>query len=390
MLLELVSLTDFRNVESAAVGLGPAFTVVHGHNGAGKTNLLEALYLVSTLRSFRTSETRALVRRGRPGARVEVVAHDPTTDLDTTLAVRLDVGERSTRRTASCDGKTIRAAADFYGRFRAILFTPEDLGVLRGSPSGRRQFLDRVLFARERTHIADIQRYEKLLRSRNQVLKGDARGTADRARLLDTYDEELALVGARIWTRRVEVVEALTPGFQSAFARIHGPGMDCRMGYVSHQEGHVGNGASARVQALLDALREHRARDELRGTTGVGPHRDDLHVELDGAPAATFASQGQSRALVLAFKIAELASAREHLGTTPLLLLDDVSSELDPGRTAQLFDTLAAEAGQCVLTTTATRFISLPPGVDRVDVQVRDGRFESASDEKKSGQKHGD
>jgi DNA replication and repair protein RecF len=132
-----------------------------------------------------------------------------------------------------------------------------------------------------------------------------------------------------------------------------------------------------RGAALLTALRAHRARDEQRGVTGVGPHRDDLEVRLDGAMASTFASQGQARALVLAFKIAELASARAHLGHAPLLLLDDVSSELDPGRNAQLFETLAAEAGQCLLTTTATHFISLPEGVERVDVGVREGRFEN-------------
>ncbi len=378
MQLLRATLTDFRNFACAAIEFGRQFTVLHGHNGAGKTNVLEAIYFVSTLRSFRTSELKVLVRRDTSGARVELGANDPVVGIETKLAVRIDVGERSTRRTASCDGKTVRAAADFYGRIRAILFTPEDLGVLRGSPAGRRQFLDRVLFARERAHIEDVQRYEKLVRSRNQVLKGERTGVpaAERHRLLDTYDEGLAQVGARIWTRRVEVITELRAPFEAAFAGIHGTTLAAGVRYVNRiAEAAEPLTLEDRQRLLATALADGRERDTQRGSTGSGPHRDDLLVELDGVPAGTFASQGQSRALVLAFKIAELRRARERDGHAPLLLLDDVSSELDPGRSAQLFETLARDAGQCVLTTTAPHYITLGPAVERVDIEVEDGRL---------------
>ena len=173
MLLRGLELHDYRNLARASLGLEPGFTVLWGHNGAGKTNLLEALYLVSTLRSFRTSDLGVLVRHEAPGARVEVSGHDPVLGVGTTLEVRLERRGASTRRTATADGKVVRSGAQFYGRVRAVLFTPEDLGVLRGSPTGRRQFLDRVIFARDRAHIGDVQAYEKLLRSRNRVLKDD-------------------------------------------------------------------------------------------------------------------------------------------------------------------------------------------------------------------------
>ncbi len=193
MLLQKLALRDYRNLAEADLDLGQGFTVLWGHNGAGKTNLLEALYLVSTLRSFRTSDQSVMVRHDTAGARVEVQAHDDVLGVGTTLEVRLERRGKSTRRTASADGKVVRSGAQFYGRIRAVLFTPEDLGVLRGSPTGRRQFMDRVLFARDRAHITDVQAYEKLLRSRNRVLRLDGGPPpAEREHLLSTYEAGLA------------------------------------------------------------------------------------------------------------------------------------------------------------------------------------------------------
>jgi DNA replication and repair protein RecF len=394
--LRTLTLADFRNFSrsgSRAAGdagqvveFGRRFTVLWGHNGAGKTNVLEALYLVSTLRSFRTSDLKAMLRRGCDHARVEVEAFDAELGLTTRLEVRIDRGARSTRRSARLDGKLIRSAAEFYGRIQAVLFTPEDLGILRGSPGGRRQFLDRVLFARERAHIADVQAYDKLLRSRNRVLKAEPEDmpAAERARLLDTYDHGLAETGARIWRRRVELVASLREPFAAAFSQIHdretlqSGSFASGLRYLSKIAETEGQKLD-HAELLAAALREHRRRDEAARRTTAGPHLDDLEVTLDGTPAGDFASQGQARALVLAFKIAELRAARERSGRPPLLLLDDVSSELDPTRSARLFEALAAEVGQCVLTTTAAHHIELGAGVDRRDLELRDGRIMPAS-----------
>jgi DNA replication and repair protein RecF len=375
-----LELFDYRNLAEVELSLGPGFTVLWGHNGAGKTNVLEAIYLVSTLRSFRTSDLGVLVRQGAAGSRVVVRGFDEGLSVSTSLEVRLERRGDTTRRSALADGKAVRSGAAFYGRIRAVLFTPEDLGVLRGGPTGRRQFMDRVLFGRERGHIADVQAYEKLLRSRNRVLRDPSVGGGERQRMLEAYETGLAQTGARLWTRRVELLAELQGRFSNAFARIHG-----EVGEQASEAG-IGEpaGASAapaatlryactlgavalaeREAALLQALAERRELDERRGQTSVGPHRDDLLVELDGRPAGDFASQGQSRALVLAFKLAEVQAARDRSpdGSPPLLLLDDVSSELDPGRTALLFRTLGEEAGQCILTTTSPRFIALPSQV---------------------------
>lgn len=383
MEVQRARLRNFRNFDDLSLEFGPRFTVLHGHNGAGKTNVLEALYLVSTLRSFRSAELGPLIRHEQTSAGVELEGRDPEVDLSTRLAVALEKHGASTRRTAVADGKTVRSGAAFYGRLRAVLFTPEDLAVLRGGPGARRQFIDRVLFARDRRHIPDIQTYEKLLRSRNHVLKREDLSSRARVDLLETYESGLADVGARIWSRRETLLRAMDSLFSSAFARIHG-----QLGATPKDLSARDAPATLRYwakfgpvpptdrpTALREALRDGRSEDLRRRTTGIGPHRDDLHVELGGQLAGQYASQGQSRALVLAFKLAELKLAALEGPHRPLLLLDDVSSELDPRRSAMLYEALSEDIGQCVLTTTDAGYVTLPGGADAHWWRVEQGRI---------------
>jgi DNA replication and repair protein RecF len=381
VLLQHLSLREFRNFAAGDLDFGARFTVLHGPNGVGKTNILEALYLVATLRSFRSADLGPLVRHGASEARVEVSGQDLQLGLGTRLAVHLTRTARQTRRLAVADGKTVRSGPDFYGRLRAILFTPEDLGILRGSPTGRRQFLDRALFARDRAHIADIADYDKLLRSRNRVLRGEDAGISRSQQdgLLDAYDAGLAAAGARIWLRRERLLGDLRGAFAEAFAQIHGRHLVVTLEYLAKLAGEPASVGDPQLR-LADALRAARRHDLVRGTTTVGPHRDDFEVRLDGQDAGAFASQGQARALILAFKIAELQDARARAGEAPVLLLDDVSSELDPQRSAQLFEALLREAGQCVLTTTAPHFIGLPAGGDCRYIEVDKGHIELGGD----------
>jgi DNA replication and repair protein RecF len=195
-------------------------------------------------------------------------------------------------------------------------------------------------------------------------------------RVLVTYEIRLAAVGARIWERRERLLETLADQFREVFAQIHGPALEAKIMYRAHA---LDLGISQNLDSvdrealLLRGLAERRPLDLLRKTTSVGPHRDDFAMTLADQSAAKYASQGQSRALVLAFKIAELQTSRAALGYKPILLLDDVSSELDPKRTDQLFAALANEVDQCVLTTTSPRYIPLPPGLDRSSFAVENG-----------------
>lgn len=364
MLLKRLLLRDYRNLVSEEMEFSSRFNVLQGHNGAGKTNILEALYLIGTLRSFRTSHRATLIRHEQPRARVELTAHDDELGAPTRLSVHLERSASGAARRAERDGKVVGSAAEFYGLLQAVLFTPEDLNVLRGAPLERRQLMDRAVFAGDRVHIADTRAYDKLVRSRNRVLRRGATARDQRgpAELLDVYEAGLANIGARLWERRLKTLERLEKPFRTRFGRIHGGTSSARLRYFSRL-GDVSD--EAREETLRTELKQRRRDDELRGMTTVGPHRDDLVVELDGVPAGQFASQGQSRSLLLAFKLAELEIAREASGRPPLLLLDDVSSELDEVRSKHLFEALADEVGQCVLTTTSLQFVALPDDVDR-------------------------
>jgi DNA replication and repair protein RecF len=387
MRLATLDVVGLRNLGEQRLELGEGFTVLWGHNGAGKTNVVEAIYLLATLRSFRTSDLGSLVARDGTHAMVAVHGHDTRLDLPTKLAVSLDRIPSGARRTARADDKVVRSAADFYGRLRAVLFTPEDLAVLRSGPQARRQFLDRMLFARERAHIVDVQAYERVVRSRNTVLRDDSLSATQLADLLATYEHQAADLGARIWTRRERLLADLVVPTLRAFAEIHGVdgpqpaatsgALELTLRYAAGSSDPALHEAApeGRTQALLDALRRRRDVDRQRRTTSVGPHRDDVVVELQGRPVAEFASQGQTRAIVLALKLAELTLAQQHAGSPPVLLLDDVSSELDPARGALLFASLGALAGQCILTTTSTEFVRLPAGATCRFVGVERGCF---------------
>lgn len=391
MRLDALALRHFRNLRSLDIRLGPRFTVLSGPNGAGKTNILEALWFTSTLRSFRASNRATLIAYDQPTANIELRAYDTEFDTPATLVVGLERRPRGCHRKAQIDGKAVRSAREFYARVPMILFTAEDLSIVRGSPSSRRQFIDRIVFARDRQHISDVQAYDKLLRARNHILnRRPERESLQRLQpLLETYESGLANHGSRIWARRARLVHDLKAPFAACFAEIHDSievSRPVRVRYASrlwhrHPEWIPGCGpddpppTSETLQtALLRTFREGRSRDYDRGSTARGPHLDDLELILDGHDAAEHASQGQSRAMVLALKIAEL---RLWQNTPPVLLLDDVSSELDPSRNARLFELLANAVSQCVITTTSADFIQL--GGDRADIALADGQVRAAT-----------
>jgi DNA replication and repair protein RecF len=286
-------------------------------------------------------------------------------DLVRVYEVDLAPGSRRVR----LDGKAVRPLARYFGAFNVVVFTPEDLALPRGAPGDRRRFLDRGVFNLEPVYLATATDYDKVLRTRNSVLRQAGQGALGGRQvdeLLAVYDAQLARYAVDIIAARSRFLATLAQELAAAFAAITRTGLAARASYVSKLAGRT----AAEIEAQL---REGRARDLASQSTQLGPHRDDLVLELDGREAGSFASQGQLRAIMLAWKTAELAVLGRVQGDLPILLLDDVSSELDPSRNEYLFEHLAALAGQCFITTTHASHVLLHR--DRADYRIAGGQI---------------
>lgn len=363
MRLLSLKLVGVRNLAPLMLTPGPRFNVLAGENGQGKTNVIEAIYAVCALRSFRTARLAEMIALGQTDAHID--ARVLTGDLERTFSLTIRERGRQTR----VDGKLIRSVARYFGGFNVVLFAPEDLYLPKRSPSARRRFVDRTVFGRDPGFLPLAQDYDKVLRSRNAILRDPGR-RHHAGDLLDVYDHQLAGLGGRIIARRRALVSDIQPRVREAFAAIAGGQLDADVAYVAPPS--LADTKDADLEPALAAdFAAARAADLGRGHTTVGPHRHDLAFTLAGQPADKIASQGQLRALILAWKIAELDLLTGHLGEPPLLLLDDVSSELDAERTRYLFDFLAAREHQCFITTTVPEHVFST--AERVDFSVSRG-----------------
>jgi len=255
-----------------------------------------------------------------------------------------------------------------------VVFAPEDLRLPKGSPQERRRFLDRAVFEARPAYLREALDYQRLLRHRNALLRRHALGTPPAAGVLEAYDERLAAAGAVVVRERRALLAALRERFRQAFAAIGRMTVDADLAYACSPEVAAAADDPAVAAALLAGLERRRERDLARGYTSVGPHADDLRVDLGGRAAAAHASQGQIRALVLALKTAEITCVLERTGDPPVLLLDDVSSELDGERNQALFEFLGQVGCQTLITTTDRAHVRLA-GAPR-SFQVVGGRLE--------------
>lgn len=373
MRIESLRLAQVRNLVPTVLEPSARFNVFAGDNGQGKTNLLEAVFVVATVRSFRTSQLTDLIGFGAERAAIaaRVSGHGMTRIYDLELAP----GGKKVR----LDGKAVRPLSKYFGDFNVVLFAPEDLQIPRGTPSDRRRFLDRAVFNRRVDYLPTIQRYELALKNRNAVLRKAGEGGLGGKQLgdlLDVYDEQLAELGAAVMTARVEYLDELRPLLCAAFAEITRTGLAADVDYAWGERLAKAHGVPDPA-AQREALRAARGKDLGRQMTTVGPHRDDLRFFLETHDAGGFASQGQLRAIVLAWKTAELELLSRLRQDPPILLLDDVSSELDAQRNRFLFEHLAPRAGQCFITTTHPGHVLIAAS-ERRDYRVAGGAISQA------------
>jgi len=365
LLLRDIRVRGWRNLAEEKLTLGQRVTVLFGKNGQGKSNLLEAAYYTITFRSFRTSSIGDLIGWG--GERSEIEAGITLRGLDRTLRVEIAVGKKRT----TLDGKVVRRDSESLQGAGVVIFGPDDLRLPKAAAAERRRALDRAVFAVQRSYFREALDFDRALKARNGLLR---RGEFSRE-LLESYDETLAKAGARIVVRRRDLVRQLAPTVASVFAEIHGD-LAARIGYRSHARVEAAEGEQHIEEALRLGLEAERGNDQRRGFTGFGPQTDDLEMLLGDRPAREHGSQGQIRSLVLAFKIGELRHAEARNGEAPVLLLDDVASELDQERRTRLFETISAMACQTLITVTEREH--LPDLPERADWRVSGGRIEAA------------
>ena len=339
-----VGLRDFRNYERADVALAPGLNVVAGPNGAGKTNLLEAVYFGLTGRSCRTSTEREVVRLGAKVARVEV--HVAAEDGLHALEVGLEPGEEKRIRV---DGAPLAAGVD-PPRPLVSVFLPDRLDLVKGPPAGRRAHLDRVVAALWPARAATRSSYARALSQRNALI-GRIRAGAGSPDLLDPWDRELARHAAALMADRASAAELVGPAFAARGEELGLP-EPAELRYAPRC-------SEADVEVVRAELAERRSTDLDRGFTTHGPHRDDLSLRHGGRLLRTLGSQGQQRIALLALLFAE-RDALAARGTTPLMLLDDVMSELDLARRERLTELVAAQ-GQAVISATEADNV---PGVE--------------------------
>ena len=330
-----LAISDFRNIAELTIEPDPmATTVITGLNGAGKTSILEAVSYLSTLQSFRGSPREAMVRRGaeRSILRAETLVEGRPVTIEAEVSV-------SGRSRAMVNRQSVRRRGDLHEALRTTVFSPEDIGVVRAGPAERRRFLDETLAVVDPKAARSVEEVEKILRQRSALLRGVGRAlTSEVAATLDVWDARLDVAGTLVVEAREELVTALAPITEAHYSRLAGHPTSLGFDYRRSWSGR-----------LLDALGETRTKDVARGVSSIGPHRDELELSLDGLPGRTHASQGEQRSLALALQLAAHQLATERLGSAPVLLLDDVFSELDPFRSQALLAGLPP--GQTLLTT---------------------------------------
>ncbi len=355
MRIDQLWLSDFRCYHEAEVSFDPTLTAVVGANGQGKTNLIEAVAYLATLGSFRGAPGEALVRVG--AARGIVRARAEREGRELLLEAELVANGRN--RT-QLNRQPLRRARDLLGALRVTVFSPDDLVLVKGSPGERRKLLDDVLVSLHPRHDQQQSDLDRILRQRGALLKqAGGRLNSELETTLDVFDAKLAVAGEAVAQARIELVQEMAPVLAEAYdqlARRPSPVT------ATYQPWWLESG-------LATALAAARRDDLRRGVSTVGPHRDDVELTLNGLPARTHASQGEQRSLAFALRLATHEVVRARTGASPVLLLDDVFSELDPDRSDALLRFLPP--GQTILTTAGALPTGAVPGrVLRVDAGV--------------------
>ena len=336
MILNNLKLRSYRNLAELNIAWNEHFNVIYGSNAQGKTNLLEAIYLLGHLKSFRGGRGQELINHEFEKAWIGADVSKGG------VKNQLEIGLQKNGRNPRVNRKTVQKLSQFLGYLRIVLFTPEELGNIKGFPAGRRALLDRAILQTEPIYLDRVQEYDRILRQRNQLLKKQAAENE-----LSPWTEALIRTGSRIRHERNGYLKRIQPFLYQVYREITGGTETAGLNYSVEQK---------KLEEITDhlaaTLERLASREKKVGLTLAGPHRDDLNFIVDERSLRSYGSQGQQRSFLLAFKAAQVMDLEEQFKDPPVLLLDDLASELDSRRQEGFFSFLLNRRGQVFLTST--------------------------------------
>lgn len=324
MHIKNLQLKNYRNYEDVSVEFEPGVNIIYGDNARGKTNLIESIYMTATSKSHRLSKDNEIVRLGEEDGHIHLTFFKD--DIEEVVDIHL---HSKGKKKIAVNRMTIRKMSDLFGLLHVIMFSPEDLGLIKNGPKDRRRFIDLELSQLNPVYMYYLSQYHKVLKQRNKLLK-DTRELHELEALIEAFDLQLVDYGSRIIGMREAFIDALNPFYHEKHRQISGGREEVHLVYEHHTT----------AQEFHHKLKSRTERDFAMRTTSVGPHRDDLKFVMDGIDLRRFGSQGQQRTAALSLKLSEIALVKEKIDDTPVLLLDDVLSELDHNRQQYLISHL--------------------------------------------------
>lgn len=346
MYLEHLELAHFRNYDSLALDFSPQTNVLIGENAQGKTNLLEAVYVLSLARSHRTNDDKSLIQWGHDFAKLSGVIQRRVGRLP------LEIVLSHKGKRAKINHLEQKRLSQYVGQFNVILFAPEDLGLVKGSPAGRRRFIDMEFGQINHQYLYNITQYRSILRQRNLYLRSLQRHQAKDLVYLEVLSDQLSGFGAEIIWARKNFLQQMSEYANAQQQQITQQREQLIFNYQTVLPTAEIQGSEQLYQYLKEQYQKQQKRELQQGTTALGPHRDDVSFIVNDKNVQTFGSQGQQRTVALSLKLAEIEMMKAQTGETPVLLLDDVLSELDDLRQTHLLQTIHNRV-QTFLTTTS-------------------------------------
>lgn len=366
MRLKKLSLQNYRNYEHVDFETDQLVNIIVGPNAQGKTNLLESIFVMALTKSHRTHQDKELIRWDEPYTllHAEVEKRYGT--------VKLDLSISKQGKKAKINGMEQRKLSNFIGSMNVVMFAPEDLEIVKGSPGVRRRFLDMEIGQVHPAYLYDLSQYNKILLQRNNYLKQLYSSPGGSAPLLDVWNEQLVQFGVKIMKKRQSFIKKLQNWAEKIHTGITNGQEKLRIEYESFLSPALQEDDAVLFDQFMIKLSKVKDQELRRGVTLVGPHRDDLRFFIDEKEAQTFGSQGQQRTTALSLKLAEIELIHEEVGEYPLLLLDDVLSELDRHRQTQLIETFQRKV-QTFITTTGVESIDLSKLENASVIHVKSG-----------------